>query len=202
MAHELMHFWNGLSLIPATLSEEWFQEGFTDYVTSVSMYRAGLFDEAWLYRRFEAMQSRYAIGRFYQRSQASLQQAGHDKQPLRTLVYGGGAIVAIALEAQMRNASKGHKGIRDLMQSLFVEFGHGDNKYTTDDIVRHVKAVSGADVSQFFARFVVGSEYLPIESYLQQMGLHMESFLEETIITRDRAPTESAQRNFKAAYGR
>ena len=44
MAHELLHFWNGLSIVPADHREEWFKEGITDYLTIVTLARNGWLD--------------------------------------------------------------------------------------------------------------------------------------------------------------
>lgn len=207
MAHELLHFWNGLSMVPATVDEEWFKEGFTDYLTAVLLHRGGQFDQAWLLKRFETMYSRHAIGRYYQRSQASFQQAGHDKQPLRTLVYGGGALVAMAMEAQMRDATGGEKGVADLMRSMFSEFGttapgQQPKGYRSADIIRHVKLVSGVDMTEFFRRYVSGNEVLDITPYLARMGLTLSHFIEEADIRPDPQASVAAQRNFAKAYGR
>ncbi|MCT6698639.1 hypothetical protein [Rheinheimera sp. 4Y26] len=206
MAHELLHFWNGLSMVPASVDEEWFKEGFTDYLTAVLLHRGGQFDQAWLLKRFETMYSRHAIGRYYQRSQASFQQAGHDKQPLRTLVYGGGALVAMAMEAEMRDATDGEKGVADLMRSMFSEFGTTEKGqqpkgYSSADIIRHVKLVSGVDMTEFFRRYVSGNEYLDITPYLTRMGLTLSHFVEEADIRPDQQATAAAKRNFLQAYG-
>ncbi|WP_306524058.1 M1 family aminopeptidase [Rheinheimera sp.] len=205
MAHELLHFWNGLSMVPATVDDEWFKEGFTDYLTAVLLHRGGQFDQAWMLKRFETMYSRHAIGRYYQRSQASFQQAGHDKQPLRTLVYGGGALVAMAMEAEMRDATQGKKGVADLMRSMFSEFGTTapgqlPKGYSSADIIRHVKLVSGVDMTDFFRRYVSGNEYLDITPYLARMGLTVSHFIEEADIRLDANASKAAKRNFQQAY--
>ncbi len=200
MAHELLHFWNGISMVPASVDEEWFKEGFTDYLTAMVLHRAGEFDQAWFFRRLEMMYSRHAIGRYYQRSPASFRQAGHDKQPLRTLVYGGGALVAIVVEAEMRDATQGKKGVTDLLRALYDEFGNTDRRYTQADIIRHIRALSGVDMQAFFDRHVHGNELLHIEPWLERMGLTLTPFIEEAIITPSVQAGSNARRNFRAAW--
>lgn len=41
VAHELLHFWNGVSMQPADDRQEWFKEGVTDYLTVMTMARNG-----------------------------------------------------------------------------------------------------------------------------------------------------------------
>lgn len=200
MAHELLHFWNGISMVPASVDEEWFKEGFTDYLTAIVLHRSGQFDQAWFFKRLETMYSRHAIGRYYQRSPASFRQAGHDKQPLRTLVYGGGALVAMVVEAEMRDATQGRKGVADLLRALYDEFGNSDRRYTQADIVRHIRALSGVDMQAFFDRHVDGNAFLHIEPWLERMGLTLTPFIEEAFITPSVQAGSDARRNFRAAW--
>ena len=41
VAHELLHFWNGVSMQPTDDRQEWFKEGVTDYLTVMTMARNG-----------------------------------------------------------------------------------------------------------------------------------------------------------------
>lgn len=201
MAHELLHFWNGLSLIPSTLDEEWFKEGFTDYLTAVSLFRTGVFGEAWFFKRLETMYTRQVIGRMYQRADISLQQAGHNKHAMRALVYGGGAAVAIAIEAEMRTASNGKYGVEDLMRSLLTEFAESNKTYTLNDITRHIAQLSGKDMSDFFKRHVVGGEYIHLPQYVSLLGLSLDTFAEEAYISQAVDASAEAKQRFTQAYG-
>ncbi|RTY95357.1 hypothetical protein [Flavobacterium sp. GT3R68] len=43
-AHEIIHLWNGHTLIPKE-QQEWFKEGFTDYLTNILLTQNKLIDE-------------------------------------------------------------------------------------------------------------------------------------------------------------
>ena len=62
IAHELMHFWNGHTLKPASPNdEEWFKEGFTDYLTLIQLSRSGLDRPEITYRKLENLARRYIV---------------------------------------------------------------------------------------------------------------------------------------------
>lgn len=42
MAHELLHLWNGLAMVPATADKEWLKGGVTDYLTLTAEGQLGL----------------------------------------------------------------------------------------------------------------------------------------------------------------
>lgn len=105
MAHETIHLWNGHTLIPKE-QEEWFKEGFTDYLTNILLTRNKIIDEATFYKRFENVITKYNITRDLQQNKLSIQESGKNKDQNRYLVYGGGELVALALDIEIRKSTK------------------------------------------------------------------------------------------------
>lgn len=58
-------------------------------------------------KHLEKMYARYVTGKLIQCVEASLQQSGVRKQEQRSLVYGGGAMFALALDIEMRQGFVG-----------------------------------------------------------------------------------------------
>lgn len=195
MAHEIFHLWNGHSLLPAG-QEEWFKEGFTDYMTNLMLRRTGLIEDNTLHRKLEHMIRRYWLDRHWQRDTVSIRETGNNKEQLRFGVYGGGAVVAIALEVEMRKATGNKMGIAELMNSLFKEFGMGKKGYAITDIIRHVNALTGKEMQTFFDRYVTGRQLLELEPYLLEMGLDLRTVIEEVYVT----PSANATSDQKALY--
>ncbi len=180
IAHELMHFWNGHTLIPANISdEEWFKEGFTDYLTLIHLSRSGLDRREITYRKLENLARRYLIARRLMGSTDSMRAAGAHKHQNRFLVYGGGALVAFALDVRIREASGNEAGLDDMMSAMYKEFGSPGERYTFEDIVRIAGEVSGEDQSDFFARFVDGTEFLDAGPYFDTIGMQLTTFVDE-----------------------
>jgi len=200
MAHELLHFWNGLSLVPRDDREEWFKEGFTDYLTITTLAKNGLIDETLLFKRLENVPRRYLLARMLQGLNMTLREAGKDKQPNRLLVYGGGSLTAIALDAELRHVSGDRVGLPQLMAALYAEFGKPGLSYTLDDIKRVAEQLSGHDFSAFFAQTVESSEFFDISPSLARIGLRMDSFVEEIYISRDLTAGDVERARFTAIF--
>lgn len=200
MAHELLHFWNGLSMVPADAQEEWFKEGVTDYLTITSMARNGLIDEALLLKRLENLPRRDVLARQLQGLQVSVREAGYDKQPNRLLVYGGGALAALALDAALREHSGERIGLPDLMREMYAEFGQPQAHYRLQDIQRIANRMAGTSLDALFASTVETTAPIDIRPALARFGLRMDSFAEEIYLARDEAAAPAERQRFAAAF--
>lgn len=202
MAHELLHFWNGLSLVPTDSREEWFKEGVTDYLTIVTLARNGWLDETLLFKRLENVPRRYLIARFSQGLRMSVRDAGKDKQPNRQLVYGGGSLAALALDVALRERSGDTVGLPDFMRAMHAEFGKPGKTYTLEDLERVARTLTGSDFSGFFAGAVGSASYFDIHPSYAALGLRMDSFVEEMFISREPQASQAQRARFEAIFGR
>ena len=203
MAHELLHFWNGLSLVRADSREEWFNEGFTDYLTTMTLAQNGIDDEQMLFRRLENIARRYWLARVLQRLKMSVRDSGENKQPNRQLVYGGGAITGLALDVEMRKATNNKVGVEDLMRSMYAEFGKPGLKHSLPDIERHVKMLTGKDFHEFFAKAVDSASYFDSRPYFAELGLDMDIYLlDEAYVRHDPKATAEQNARYQAIFGK
>ena len=201
MAHELLHFWNGLSLVPADEQEEWFKEGVTDYLTIVSLARNGWLDGALLSKRLENVPRRYLIARYAQGLKMSVRAAGKDKQPNRQLVYGGGSLAALALDVALRERSGDKLGLPQFMRALYAEFAKPGKRYALEDLQRIAQQLTGSDFSGFFAETVGSETWFDIRPSYAALGLRMDSFVEEMFISREPQATPAQRARFEAIFG-
>ena len=200
MAHELLHFWNGLSLMPADEREEWFKEGATDYLTIMTLARNGLIDEPLLFKRLENVPRRYLIARYAQRLGMSVREAGKDKQPNRQLVYGGGSLAALALDVELRKHSGDKVGLPDLLRAMYAGFAQAGKPYTLEDIAQAAQALTGSDFRAFFADAVESEAWFDIRPSYAALGLRMDSFLDEMFISREPGATAEQRARFDAVF--
>ena len=189
VAHEVIHFWNGHTVVPASQDEEWFKEGFTDYLTILVRSRTGLDSPERVFRKLENCMRRYALSKLLLGSESSLREAGHDKHRQRMLVYGGGTLVGLALDVRIREATDNRKGMDDFLAAMFAEFGEHDLRYDLDDVIRVASAVSGQDQADFFQRYVEGREFLDVTPYLASIGLQLDTFVDEFYLSVDAGAT-------------
>ena len=198
IAHELLHFWNGHTLFPAHRSdEEWFKEGFTDYLTIAHLSRSGLDTRQVTYRKLENMARRYTLAKMLMGIEDSMRAAGANKHRARFLVYGGGALVGLALDVRLREATQNAAGLDDLMHAMYDEFGAPGKAYAFEDIVRLASRISGQDQSEFFEQFVDGTAYLEVGPYFERIGLQMTTVMDEFYL----APRQDATPDQRAIAG-
>lgn len=202
VAHELLHFWNGQSLIPADEREEWFKEGVTDYLTVMTMARNGLVDRDYLKQWLENLARGQMVARIGLGLKGSVQDAARDKHKNWLLVYGGGSVAALALDVELRRASGGKRGLPDVMKALYAEFGVRGKQLGYDDIVRVAKQAGGQDVGALLER-IVRSDAMPDQRpTFAAIGLRLEQYpLLETFLLRDRAASSEAKRRYVDIFG-
>ncbi len=203
MSHELLHFWNGLSLVPSDPREEWFKEGITDYLTVVTQSRNGLLDEPKLFWRLENTARRYLFARVGQRLGMTVRDAGADKQANRELVYGGGALAGFALDIELRKASDGRIGLPDLMRLLYAESGKPGKTYSLPDLQRHAQALIGKDFTGFFAGVVESKDFFDARPYFEEVGLLLNNYLyDESFVRRNPNATDAQKARFDEIFVR
>ena len=168
VAHEAFHVWNGGVISQKTEYEGWFKEGFTQYYGYLTPYRLGLYSKdvlaKQLQRDYAAYLKRYGTPEDMALTRVKEELARREgyKQPESDrlwAMYFKGALVAALLDNEMRKRTFGVKNLDDLMRYVFHRF-HGE-KYSSEDILRALNAVTGKDFSQFFADFVYGKTKLP-----------------------------------------
>lgn len=117
LGHELMHLWFGSGGVRGDAGGElsWFNEGFADYLAIKLMRSAGLISEDLMAQRVANIIRRYELGKEAS-PDIGLVAAGADKRRNWQLIYGGGALVALLLDAEL---SRQHpERFRDMMRSL------------------------------------------------------------------------------------
>jgi predicted metalloprotease with PDZ domain len=165
VAHETLHLWNGTGMRPKT-QMDWFKEGFTDYLTIITLRRLGLIDEALFTKKLESH-----VRRTLGPKTLPLAEAGKDKKANWAWIYGGGAMAAMALDAQIREATREQHNLETVMQNMFSL--HRDQPFELADLVRVTTAVAGSDTGSFFARHIAGMEPLPLHAAFARVGYEL-----------------------------
>ena len=81
------------------------------------------------------------------------------------LIYSGGMFVAIAQDMQIRSASNNEKSVDDMMRIMFDNFS--DETYGIDDVERELSNLNSESQKDFFSRYIVGTERLPLSQFLK-----------------------------------
>jgi predicted metalloprotease with PDZ domain len=202
VAHELLHFWNGSTLVPANPDEEWFKEGVTDYLTYVHMARNGMLERDVLLQFLENLPRGQLVARQLMGLKGTVRAAVKDKHRNWLLVYGGGSIAALAIDVEMRKASGGKKGLPDLMKAMYAEFGKPGKTYTHADVLRLVRQVSGADLAAALDRIVASDTAPDLAPLFMEVGMQLEQFgMLDAYLLRSKSAPKAAHQRFVAIFG-
>ena len=172
----------------------WFAEGITSYYSYVALRRAGIWSEADFRRKltgevqtFESEPGRKLMSAesssfhawFYDRS-PQMQETNFANTTIS--YYNKGALLGMLLDVEIRARTGGSKSLDDVMRLMYQRFygapaatyylpGRG---YEESDILQTVNEVSGSDFTDFFRRYVQGTDPFPYGD-LAQAGLELKN---------------------------
>jgi predicted metalloprotease with PDZ domain len=193
-AHEFFHLWNvkrirPLTLEPVDYTKEnytralWFSEGVTSTVENIIQLRAGLVDEkqflAHLAEEITEVERRSAhLTQSAEESSldAWLEGNGYYRRPERSIsYYNKGELLGIMLDLAVREASHGQASLRELLQWMNDNYAKKNRFFNDSAGVREAaEAVSHADLSEFFTKYVAGTEEIPWNDFLRSVGLWVD----------------------------
>jgi len=197
-AHELYHAWNvkrihDRALGPFDYAKEthsrllWLHEGCTETIEAQSLLRAGLVTREAYVRELGERWTAYVAkpGRNYDPISAISFEAwikaykpAQNHANVAVSYYEKGDLIGVALdlELRLRAAARGREGslaglLRRLMQS------HGASRRGIDeaDVIAAATAEAGEDMAWFFARYVDGTEELPLPEILERAGIEVQA---------------------------
>jgi hypothetical protein len=149
LAHELFHHWVG-GMLRVEDGMTWFLEGFTDYLSLWHLVHAGLVEPSWFadrLRQVEALARRSdAWGRVAFADPGIAWRDGDG--PLETMAYRGGALLAFALDAELRR--DGGRGLPALVGDLLRD------PQRTADLARLRARLEERGLEGFYREFVEG----------------------------------------------
>ena len=189
LSHELFHVWNAFTLLRGSADAEWLKEGGGDYFGVLALERSRLLSTEFYFMKLRMGYQRYmAVA-----GKMSLAASGEREAefPQRELLYNGGWMVLLSLDADLRAKTHGAKSIDDVMRDMYQRTKAGTMPtFATADFLNSVNRVSGGDFSEFFAHYITGTETLPVDKYVQQIGLRVEA---NGSFVRDAAASSAAK---------
>ena len=166
--HEFFHLWNGITFASAT-EAEWFKEGVTDLYALRAARQLGYLDQATFITLLGDQYRRHLAARAA--SELSLTEAGKDEFAEHELLYPGGLLIGLSLDLIIRTETANDKSLDDLMRRVYAEYGASGKALGTETVQRFAEALTNTDLTDFFARYVMGSEAIPLTEYLKLAGL-------------------------------
>jgi hypothetical protein len=176
VAHEVFHAWVGNALQDVEEQKYddgvWFREGITQYYgdrgAGATHYRE-LMSGHWRTYKFEILGTQYDIP--LTDMPAKGQQLGEDtggtNRHYRLNVYWKGALVAYMIDLRLKTHGL---TLDDFLRYMYMTYALERRQFTTQDAIQALNTISAEDWSDFFARYVYGTEELPLDGrfeYLQ-----------------------------------
>ena len=167
----------------------WMYEGVTEYFANLFQINQGLISENDFYKRIEtkienASNMNDTIP-FTEMSAKVLENPYKNEYPN---VYEKGALIAMCLDIQLRESSKGKSGILDLMRKLSNKYGV-DKPFNDAQLFSVITKMTNAKIGNFLETYVSGSTPIPYYNYLEKVGVTKAiSKKTENIFLKDEVP--------------
>ncbi|MEJ1933451.1 M61 family metallopeptidase [Nostoc sp. NIES-2111] len=199
VAHEFFHLWNVKRIRPQALEvfnydqenytpSLWFCEGTTSYYDLLIPLRAGIYDvKAYLnYWSKEITRLLTTPGRKVQPLSESsfdawikLYRPDTNTGNSQISYYLKGEMVSLLLDLLIRARYRNQRSLDDVMRQMWQKFGQAEIGYTPEQLQAVIESVAGVDLTDFFARYIDGTEELPFNQYLEPFGLQLVTEREE-----------------------
>jgi predicted metalloprotease with PDZ domain len=190
-AHEFFHLWNvkrirPQSLEPIDYTKEnytralWFSEGVTSTVEGFVLSRAGLLSEPRYLQilgeqisNLEGSPARPMQSAEESSLDAWLERYPYYNQPRRSIsYYNVGELLGVALDLDIRNKSHGQACLRSLFQWMNRNYAQQGKCFAdSQGVEQAAEAITRADFSDFFHRYVSGVEEIPWDDFFRTVGL-------------------------------
>ena len=158
----------------------WFSEGVTSTAEGAIQLRAGLLDEQLYLSRLgqEIAELERRPAHLTQSAEESsldawLEGNGYYRRPERSIsYYNKGELLGVMLDLVVRDASHGQASLREVLQWMNANYAQKGRFFNDSAGVREAaEAVSHANLSAFFAKYVAGTEEIPWDDFFRSVGL-------------------------------
>ncbi|HBS88798.1 MAG: hypothetical protein A2W91_04010 [Bacteroidetes bacterium GWF2_38_335] len=155
----------------------WLYEGFTEYLSVMTMFKTGLYNEKELRSDFSDKLS-YAE-KFGDYSIAKMSQKclniNNLVQRLVRLnrysdVYSRGAILGLLLDIEINKQSSGQKNLLGIIMEMKKKYDCLTCPFEEEKFIDEFTELSGLNLKPFFDKYILGSEPLPLEKSLSSIG--------------------------------
>ncbi len=215
VAHEFFHLWNVKRIRPKALEKFnyeqenyttslWFCEGTTSYYDLVIPQRAGIYDAKAFLECLgkEITQLQTTPGRKVQPVSESsfdawikLYRRDANSNNSQISYYLKGELVSLLLDLLIRSRHGNKRSLDDVMRQMWARFGKEEIGFTPQQLKDVIESVAQTDLSDFFERYIEGTDELPFDEYLQPFGLRLYSVEAEE-------PVPHLGVNVKAEHGK
>jgi predicted metalloprotease with PDZ domain len=199
VAHEFFHLWNVKRIRPKALEKFdyerenytrslWFSEGTTSYYDMLIPLRAGIYDVSIFLDNLGKEISKFLTtpGRKLQPVSESsfdawikLYRRDANSDNSQISYYLKGELVSLLVDLLIRSRHQNQRSLDDVMRQMWQNFGKEEIGFTPEQLKATIESVADTDLSDFFKRYIDGTDDLPFNEYLEHFGLELIPIKEE-----------------------
>jgi predicted metalloprotease with PDZ domain len=208
-AHEYFHLWNVKRIRPYALGPFdyqrenytralWISEGLTSYYGDQLLRRAGLTAvEEYLEGLAKTMATYEQTPGHKKQSPAAasfdawIKHYRPNENSINTAMsyYTTGELLGLMLDLEIRTRTNGTKSLDDVMRLLFDQHALPKPGFTDADLKAAFEKIAGADLTDFFNRYVNGTDEPDFNRYLGMAGLQLNRLWQPApALRRDEKP--------------
>lgn len=204
-AHEFFHVWNVKRIRPAEMwpydySREnespllWVSEGFTNYYTNVTLYRAGLMNKEQFVRSvngaINGVESNPARSYISPADASVSTWLGYDTPVAFGIsYYTQGQNLGALLDLSIIRDTEGAMRLDDVMRTLWRDFYKKGKGFNMDDVISIISKLTKRDYRDFFRLYIQGIKVPPYDEILGYAGYRVEKQGSSYQITEAANPT-------------
>ncbi|MBW4642278.1 MAG: M61 family metallopeptidase [Goleter apudmare HA4340-LM2] len=193
VAHEFFHLWNVKRIRPKALEvfdydhenytpSLWFCEGTTSYYDLLIPLWAGIYDNQSFLNHLSKEITKFlkTPGRKIQPLSESsfdtwikLYRPDANSGNAQISYYLKGTMVSLFLDLLIRAEHSNQRSFDDVLRQMWQQFGESEIGYTPEQLQSVIESVAGRDLTDFFQRYIDGTEELPFNQYLEPFGLQL-----------------------------
>ncbi|MBE9212376.1 M61 family metallopeptidase [Plectonema cf. radiosum LEGE 06105] len=217
VAHEFFHLWNVKRIRPKELEvfdydqenytpSLWFCEGTTSYYDLLIPLRAGIYNVKSYLNNLSKEITAYETtpGRKIQPVSESsfdawikLYRQDANSKNSQISYYLKGEMISLLLDLLIRSRHNNQRSLDDVMLKLWQEFGKDEIGYTAAELKQVIESVAEIDLTDFFQRYIHGTEDLPFNEYLEPFGLKLVADIPDEPFLGIKVTSDNARESIK-----
>lgn len=202
VAHEYHHLWNVKRLRPVALgpfdydnenytTNLWIAEGYTAYYENKFMLRAGFTSPDVFVSKLAAAVA--SVENTPGAKEQSAAMASYDawikyyrpnenSNNTGVSYYSKGEVIGILMDLEIIHATKGAKSLDDVMKAMYFQCKTLKRGYTDAEYKAMVEKISGISFSDFWAKYVNGTQAVDYKKYFAYAGIDVTNVNEGKLI--------------------
>lgn len=196
VSHEFFHLWNVKRIRPIELGPFdydnenyttglWVSEGWTSIYDNIFIRRCGVLDNKDYYQFIEKEIN--DIMKYQGRFNQSLFESSYDtwikfyrqdenSKNSQVSYYTKGALVALMLNIEIITSTNCQKSLDDALKTLWDDYKKNTATGFTNERVKEIcETLAGKDLTDFWNKYLMGLDELPIFEYLNKAGLEVKN---------------------------